>query len=302
MITIPPYLRTGDTIGIVCPAGFLARERAQTCIDVLQEWGYQVKEGKTLNSSSANYFSGTDEERLDDLQEMLDDPDVHAVLCGRGGYGTSRIIDRLDFKQFKRHPKWLIGFSDITILHSHLYTNYKIASLHAPMANAFNDEGYADVFVQSLRHALDGRKQKYECPVHTFNRRGEAVGELVGGNLSLLAHCTGTASDIKTKGRILFLEEVGEYLYATDRMLYQLKRSGKLDRLAGLIIGGFTDSKDTPRPFGQTVYELVRDIVREYDYPVCFGFPVSHEKENYALKVGAGYKLKVGKNKVTLEE
>lgn len=302
MITIPPYLQPGDTIGIVCPAGFLARERAQTCIDTLRDWGYQVKEGKTLNSDSVTYFSGTDSARLADLQEMLDDDAVHAILCGRGGYGTTHLIDRLSFKKFRQHPKWIIGFSDITVLHSHLYSNYKIATLHAPMAAAFNEEGYANEFVQSLRHALEGKKLKYECPVHAFNRKGEAVGELVGGNLSLLAHCTGTASDIKTKGRILFLEEVGEYLYATDRMLYQLKRSGKLDRLAGLIIGGFTDTKDTPRPYGQSVYEIVRDIVKEYDYPVCFGFPVSHEKENVALKVGLGYKLKVGKNKVTLEE
>ena len=302
MITIPPYLQPGDTIGIVCPAGFLARERAQTCIETLREWGYQVKEGTTLNSTSSNYFSGTDEERLADLQGMLDDDTVHAILCGRGGYGTTHLIDRLSFKKFKQHPKWIIGFSDITVLHSNLYSNYKIASLHAPMAAAFNEEGYANEFVQSLRHALEGKKLKYECPVHAFNRRGEAVGELVGGNLSLLAHCTGTASDIKTKGRILFLEEVGEYLYSTDRMLYQLKRSGKLDRLAGLIIGGFTDTKDTPRPYGQSVYEIVRDVVKEYDYPVCFGFPVSHEKENVALKVGMGYKLRVGKNKVMLEE
>jgi len=302
MITIPPYLQPGDTIGIVCPAGFMAKERAVDCIRVLQEWGYTVKEGRTLNSTSSNYFSGTDEERLADLQEMMDDDTIKAILCGRGGYGTTRLIDRLSFKKFKQRPKWIIGFSDVTVLHSHIYSNYNIASLHAPMAGAFSEGGYKNEFVQSLRHALEGKKLKYECPVHAFNRRGEAVGELVGGNLSLLAHCTGTASDIKTKGRILFLEEIGEYLYATDRMLYQLKRSGKLDRLAGLIIGGFTDVKDTPRPFGKTVYEIIHDAVKEYDYPVCFGFPVSHEKENVALRMGMGYKLKVGKNKVVLEE
>jgi muramoyltetrapeptide carboxypeptidase len=302
MTIIPPYLQPGDTVGIVCPAGYLDREKAAACMQALQEWGYEVKPGKTLGSGSANYFSGTDAERLADLQAMLDDEAVDAILCGRGGYGTGRIIDQLNFKQFKQNPKWIIGFSDITILHSHIYSNYKIAGLHAPMASAFNDGGYKDEFVQSLRHALEGKKLKYECPVHDFNRRGEAVGELVGGNLSLLAHLTGTPSDIKTKGRILFLEEVGEYLYAVDRMLYQLKRSGKLDRLAGLIVGGFTDIKDTTRPFGQTVYEIVRDVVKEYDYPVCYGWPVSHEKENYALKVGVGYKLKVGKNKVMLEE
>lgn len=302
MTKLPPYLQPGDTVGIVCPAGWMDKEKATTCIQVLQEWGYKVKPGKTLGSDSATYFSGTDDERLADLQEMLDDDAVKAILCGRGGYGTGRIIDRLNFKQFRHHPKWIIGFSDITVLHSHIYSNYKIAGLHAPMAAAFNEEGYKNEFVQSLKHALEGKKLKYECGVHTLNRRGEAVGELLGGNLSLLAHLTGTASDIKTKGKILFLEEIGEYLYATDRMLYQLKRSGKLDRLAGLIIGGFTDTKDTLRPYGKTVYEIVEDAVKGYDYPVCYGFPVSHEKENYALKVGVGYKLKVGKHKVTLEE
>ena len=302
MIHIPSYLQPGDTVGIVCPAGFLDREKANTCISVLQDWGYKVKEGRTLNSASSTYFSGSDEERLADMQEMLDDADVRAILCGRGGYGTGRIIDALDFKKFRQQPKWIIGFSDITVLHSHLYSNYKTASLHAPMAAAFNEEGYKNEFVQSLRQALEGKKLHYKCPVHEFNRKGEAVGELVGGNLSLLAHLTGTASDIKTKGRILFMEEVGEYLYTTDRMLTQLKRSGKLERLAGLIVGGFTDTKDTPRPYGRTVYEIVRDIVKEYDYPVCYGFPVSHEKENYALKIGVGYKLKVGKTKVVLEE
>jgi muramoyltetrapeptide carboxypeptidase len=146
------------------------------------------------------------------------------------------------------------------------------------------------------------KKIKYQCKPHAFNKKGQAIGELVGGNLSLLAHLVGTDSDIKTKGRILFIEDVGEYLYNVDRMMYQLKRSGKLDKLAGLIVGGFTDMKDTERPFGQTVHEIIRDAVAEYDYPVCFDFPVSHEKENYALKIGVGYKLKVGKNKVTFEE
>lgn len=302
MIKTPPYLEPGDTIGITCPAGYMAAAKAQTCIDTLQQWGYSVKVGKTLGSDSATYFSGTDEERLRDLQELLDDDTVKAILCGRGGYGMGRIIDRIDFKAFKKNPKWVIGFSDITVLHSHLYANYKIASLHAPMAAAFNDEGFNNEYVQSLKQALEGKIARYHCDVHEFNHKGEGIGELVGGNLSLLAHLAGTLSDIKTKGRILFLEDVGEYLYNVDRMLYQLKRAGKLDKLAGLIIGGFTDNKDTERPFGKTVYEIIHDIVKEYDYPICFNFPVSHEKENYALKVGVGYKLKVGKGKVALEE
>lgn len=303
MIKTPPYLQPGDTIGIVCPAGFMNMEKAAECIRVLQEeWGYKVKIGKTLGGESQTYFSGTDDERLEDLQQMLDDPEVNAILCGRGGYGMGRIIDRIDFKRFRKNPKWIIGFSDITILHSHLYSNYYISSLHAPMAAAFNDAGYINRFVQSLKSALEGTWARYTCDPHPFNRPGEAIGELVGGNLALLAHAVGTDSDIKTRGRILFIEDVGEYVYNVDRMLHQLKRSGKLKNLAGLIIGGFTDMKDTERPFGKEVYEVIRDLVVGYDYPVCFGFPVSHDKENYALKVGVGYKLKITKSRVLLEE
>ena len=233
---------------------------------------------------------------------MLDDDEVHAVLCARGGYGTTHIIDAIDFKKFKKNPKWIIGYSDITLLHCHLYSNYYISSLHAPMAAAFNDAGYVNRFVQSLKDAMEGKKAKYVIETHEFNKKGEAIGEVVGGNLSLLVHAIGTDSDIKTKGRILFVEDIGEYSYNIDRMFYQLKRSGKLKNLAGLIIGGFTQMKDTERPFGKTVYEIIKEIINEYEYPVCFGFPVSHDKENYALKIGVGYKLKVAKSKVTLEE
>lgn len=302
MVKIPPCLQPGSTIALVCPSGFMAIEKAQTCINVLQQWGYKVKVGTTVGSHSVNYFSGTDEERLINFQQILDDDDVHAVLCARGGYGLSRIIDHISFKKFKKNPKWVIGFSDITVLHSHIYSNYGIATLHAPMAGAFNDGGYANEFVGSLKQTLEGKSMSYECPGHEFNKKGEVIGELVGGNLALLAHLVGTPSDIKTKGRILFLEDVGEYLYNIDRMMRQLQRSGKLNKLAGLIIGGFTDTKDTERPFGKNVYEIINDIVKDYDFPVSFGFPVSHERENYALKVGVGYRLKVGRSKVILEE
>jgi len=302
MIKTPPYLKKGDTIGIICPAGAMPLEKVSECVRVLNEdWGFQTRIGKTVGNQY-HYFSGTDEERLADFQQMLDDDDIKAILCARGGYGMGRIIDAMDFRKFKTNPKWIIGYSDITVLHSHLYTNYFISSLHSPMAGAFNDNGYKNEYVQSLRHALEGKKAKYSCGAHEFNRKGEAVGELIGGNLSLLTNIIGTDSDIKTKGRILFLEDVGEYLYNIDRMIYQLKRNGRLAKLAGLIIGGFTDMKDTERPFGQTAYEIIRDLVKEYDYPVCYGFPVSHSNENYALKIGVGYKLKVTKNKTTLEE
>jgi muramoyltetrapeptide carboxypeptidase len=302
MIKNPAYLQKGDIIGLVCPSGFMPAEKASECIRVLnEEWGFYTKVGRTLGNQY-HYFSGTDEERREDLQRMLDDDEVKAILCARGGYGLSRIVDQLDFSKFKKNPKWIIGYSDVTILHCHLYSNFYISSVHSPMAAAFNDAGYINRFVQSLHHVLEGKKIKYSCENHEYNRKGEAIGELVGGNLTLLAHVTGTDSDIKTRGRILFIEDVGEYLYNIDRMMYQLKRSGKLAKLAGLVVGGFTEMKDTERPFGQTAYEIIRDVVSEYDYPVCFGFPVAHEKENYALKVGVGYKLKVGKSKVILEE
>ena len=219
---------------------------------------------------------------------MMDDDEVKAILFGRGGYGMGRIIEMINFKKFKKHPKWMIGYSDITVLHSHLYSNYYISSLHAPMSGAFNEGGYKNEFVLSLKNALIGKKIKYSCPIHDFNKKGEAVGELIGGNLALLAHLVGTGSDLKTKGKILFIEDVGEQNYNVDRMFYQLKRSGKLSRLAGLIIGGFSDMQDTERPFGQSVYEIIRDIIREYNYPVCFDFPISHTDRNYAIKVGVG--------------
>lgn len=300
MIKIPPYLKKGDTIGITCPAGYMAAEKAQTCINTLQNWGFAVMVGKTLGSESKNYFSGTDEERRDEMQAMLDDENINAILCGRGGYGIGRIIEGLNFTKFKKKPKWIIGFSDVTVLHAHLFTKIKVASLHAPMAAAFN-EGENE-FIKSLHKAITGKKAKYSCAAHPLNKTGAVTAELVGGNLSLLAHLSGTASDINTKNKILFLEDIGEQIYNMDRMMYQLKRSGKLDKLAGLIIGGFTDMKDTDRPFGKTIYETIAEITDEYSYPIAFGFPVSHDTENYALKIGVSYTLKIGKNKTQLSE
>lgn len=302
MSTIPPYLKAGDTIGITAPAGFMPVEKLQACIDTLQNWGYTVKLGETTHSDSQNYFSGTDEERAADFQDMLDDPEVKAILCARGGYGMSRIIEQFRFKRFKRHPKWIIGFSDITVLHAHLYQQYDIASLHAPMGAAFNEGEYDNPYLDSFKNAIEGKPLQYQTKAHAFNRTGVAKAELVGGNLTLLAHLVGSPSDLKTKNKILFLEEVGEYLYNIDRMLIQLKRSGKLDRLKGLIIGGFTDNKDTERPFGREVYEIIHEHIKDYSYPVCFGFPVSHDKENYALKIGVTHTLKVDADNVLLKE
>ena len=302
MITIPPYLKPGDTIGIVVPAGYMPFDKMQTCIETLQSWGYKVHTGSTVHSASINYFSGSDEERLADLQQMLDDKHLSAILCARGGYGISRIIDDLSFKRFKKHPKWLIGFSDITVLHAHLYSKHKIASLHAPMAAAFNDGEFSNPYVQSLRNVLEGKPIEYACEGHEFNNPGKAQGEMVGGNLTLLAHLIGTKSDVNTKNKILFLEDVGEYLYNIDRMLLQLKRSGKFSKLVGLVVGGFTDNKDTERPFGKTAYEIIYDQVKLLDIPVSFGFPVSHSKENYALKVGLEYELNISMDDTVLKE
>jgi muramoyltetrapeptide carboxypeptidase len=302
MIKMPPYLKKGDTIALVCPASFLSLEKAQTCIDTLQAWGYQVKLGKTLGGIQQNYFSGSDAERLADLQAMLDDPQITAILCGRGGYGMSRIIDGLDFKQFKKHPKWIIGFSDITVLHAHLNSVVKTASIHAPMAGAFNDGGADNEWVQSLRKALKGQLTNYSCAAHTLNKTGKAQGQLIGGNLSLLVHLIGSTSAIKTKGKILFIEDIGEHVYQVDRMFLQLKRAGLLEGLAGLIIGGFTDMEDTTVPFGKNVQAALAEHLAEFDYPVCFDFPVSHAKENYALKIGILHELTVSKTKTSLKE
>lgn len=299
-MVVPPYLKKGDCIGITCPAGYMAAAKAQACISILQSWGFEVMVGKTLGSKSKNYFSGTDEVRQNEMQAMLDDENIHAILCGRGGYGVSRIIDGLDFTKFKNKPKWIIGFSDITVLHAHLYTKIEVASLHAPMAVAFN-EG-ENKYIEALHKAIIGKKAKYSCKTHPFNKPGAVTGELVGGNLSLLAHLSGTPSDINTKNKILFIEDIGEHIYNIDRMLYQLKRSGKLENLAGLIVGGFTDMLDTERPFGKKVYKLINEITGIYNYPVCYGFPVSHTKDNYALKVGMPYTLKISKNKTQLTE
>jgi muramoyltetrapeptide carboxypeptidase len=301
MIKIPPYLKKGDTIGLVCPSGTLPAKKAATCMRTLESWGYKVKIGKTLGTQH-HYFSATDEARAADLQEMLDDQNVQAVLCGRGGYGMSRIIDLLDFRNFKKHPKWVIGFSDITLLHNHCTQVLKTASLHAPMAGAFNNGQSDNEWVLSLKHALQGKKANYKAAPHALNRTGTATGKLVGGNLTLVAHAVGSVSGLQTKNAILFLEDIGEYKYNIDRMMIQLKRAGMLTNLAGLVVGGFTQTKDSDPSFGASVNEIIQSAVAEYSYPVCYDFPVSHDKENYAIKHGADYTLQVTDKKVSVQE
>jgi muramoyltetrapeptide carboxypeptidase len=299
-IITPPYLQPGDAIGLVCPAGYMPTEKFATCIQTLQDWGYQTVVGKTPGHQY-HYFAGTDAERLADLQQMLDDDNIKAILCARGGYGTSRIIDEVNWKKFKANPKWIIGFSDVTVLHSCLLTQLQTASLHAPMAAAFNDGNAQNEYIQSLRDALCGKPLTYKTTAHPANRKGNSKGVLAGGNLALLAHQIGTATDINTDGKILFIEDIGEYYYATDRLLVQLQRSNKLKNLAGLIVGHFSDMKDTTVPFGQSVEEMILEKVKEYNYPVCFNFPVGHDKENVALKIGKTYQLKVGEQ-ISLQE
>ncbi len=295
MTIVPPYLQQGDTIAVICPSGFMPLANMQTCLETLQHWGFEVKKGKTLGTQF-HYFSGTDEDRLADLQTMLDDDNLKAIVCARGGYGVSRMIDKIKWEKFLANPKWIIGFSDITILHSHLFQNYRIASLHSPMAAAFNDGGSETVYVQSLLKALLGQDYSYQCNVHYLNKKGMATGELVGGNLCLLAHLIGSKSSAKTKGKLLFIEDVGEYIYNIDRLMIQLKRAGQLAELSGLLVGSFSDIKDTTIPFGQSVYEVIADTIKEYNYPVCFQFPVGHAKENFALKHGINHTLEVSEN------
>jgi muramoyltetrapeptide carboxypeptidase len=299
---VPSYLSAGDTIGIVCPSGFMALERVLPCVDILKSWGFRVKLGKTVGGNSSNYFSGDDAERLDDLQEMLDDEGIKAILFGRGGYGLSRIMGDISFKKFRRSPKWLLGYSDISLLHAHVYANYEIVTGHTPMAGAFSGSGSEDPYIRSIRNLLTGKGLSYATDSHPFNKKGEAMGVLMGGNLTLLAHAIGGSSDFKTKGLILFIEDIGEYLYNIDRMLHQLKDAGKFQKPAAVIVGSFTDLKDTERPFGENAYEIIRGILQEYDFPVCYGFPVGHIKENFALKCGAEFVLKVGKDEAILTE
>ncbi len=302
MVIIPPYLKKGDSIGITCPAGIMPFQKMQTCIQTLQDWGFTVKTGETVRSKSLNYFSGTDDERLHDLQMMLDDQSVKAILFGRGGYGTSRIVDDIDFKIFKKSPKWLLGYSDITVLHAHLFSVIRTASMHCNMAAAFNDGGKDTAAVQAIRLALQGKAAKYSTLPGTFCREGKATGELVGGNLSLLVHLTGTRSAYSYKNKILFIEDVGEYLYGIDRMMVHMERTGVLKQLAGLIVGQFSELKDTLVPFGQEVHALIWDKIKKYRYPVCFDFPVGHVSENYPLKVGVQHTLHVTKKQVSLRE
>ncbi|MEI8278821.1 MAG: LD-carboxypeptidase [Bacteroidota bacterium] len=292
MMQHPPYLRAGSTVGITCPSGYVSHERVAYAIQVLQNWGFKVKQGSTIGTEHF-YFSGDDAARLADLQNMINDPEIDAILMGRGGYGMSRIIDQLDLRALLRHPKWICGFSDITVLHNHIHSTLGIPTLHSPMCGAFKPDTEESDYLLSFRAALTGQALTYTTPLHTFNRQGAAKGIITGGNLAILAHLTGSVSEVDTTGKILFIEDIGEHLYNIDRLLLNLKRAGKLDNLQALLVGSFTDMEDTERPFGQTIDEIIWDKVKEYDYPVCFGFPCGHQDVNYTLTLGMTHNLVV---------
>ncbi|MBE7174327.1 MAG: LD-carboxypeptidase [Williamsia sp.] len=306
-IRTPPYLKPGDRIGVTCPAGFILPEEIRSAVQRMEGWGLQVVTGTTVGKRDFT-FGGTDEERKRDFQQMLDDRSLQAIMCARGGYGFVRIIDELDFSAFVRHPKWIIGFSDITVLHGHLNHNYGVASIHSKMCNSFPDDWSKAEPIQietidSIRHALMGEKMQYQVAVHGMNRTGTARGVLTGGNLKTIETLSGTKSDYVTAGKILFVEDTGEYLYSIDRMFCNLKRTGKLENLAALIVGGFKIKPDNEgEEFGRTVYDIVREKTGGYRYPVVFDFPVGHQKNNYALKCGVMHQLDVRTDGVLLRE
>ncbi len=295
---IPPFLKAGDTVGITSPAGNVTLEELEPAVQKLQEWGFKVRIGMAPGQRE-NTYGGTDDVRSKDLQNMLDDPGIKAILCARGGYGIVRIIDRLDFSAFRKKPKWIIGFSDITVLISHVISNFGIAAVHGKMANSFlKDPATAEQSridsIESIRKCLTGDKTRYETVSHAENKKGKASGILVGGNLKVLENLAGTRSDLHTRNKILFLEDTGEYLYNTDRMFWNLKRTGKLDDLKGLIIGGFKfRPDDAGEEFNKTIQQIVLEKIYDCTYPVCFDFPVGHQKANFALKCGVQYHLKV---------
>jgi muramoyltetrapeptide carboxypeptidase len=293
---LPPYLKKGDKIAITCPAKKLPHPMTDA-IELLQSWGLEVVLGDTLNASY-HQFAGDDDLRAKDLQRFIDDESIKAIIAARGGYGTVRMIDKVNFSHFAQNPKWLIGFSDITVLHTHLFANYQVQTIHGQMPVNIPDASSRSL--ETLRKALFGEELSYEVTAHTQNRPGDASGILIGGNLSLLVAVSGSVSDPDYSGKILFIEDVGEYLYSIDRMLRCLDRAGKLKNLAGLIVGGFTDAKDNGIPFGQTVPDIIMDIVKDYNYPVCFDFPAGHIPDNCSLIFGRKVNLAVQEHQASL--
>ncbi|MBC8344584.1 MAG: LD-carboxypeptidase [Bacteroidetes bacterium] len=288
---IPPYLKAGDKVGMVSPAGKVNEKLVLGAVQTIESWGLEVVLGKYVLGQHFQYAS-YDENRLADLQAMLDNPGLKAIFCSRGGYGSIRIIDQLNFEKFTQHTKWLVGFSDITLLHAHLNHNVSCCSIHGPMAKtlATDPEGESSL---SLKKALFGKALSYEIPHNPYHRKGKSRGKLIGGNLAIITSLLGSQTDFDPSGKILFIEDIGEYLYRIDRMMWGLKRAGKFAGLSGLIVGQFSDIKDDEMPFGQTVYEIIAEHVMDHKFPLCFGFPAGHEEENLALVFGKEYELNV---------
>lgn len=294
----PEKLGIGDTVGLLSTARKTKPSELKSAIELVDKWGLKSVIGKSIGAEK-NQFAGSDELRIQDFQNMLDDPTIKAIWCTRGGYGTVRILDNLDFTKFKENPKWIIGYSDITAMHSHIH-NMGIESLHAQIA--VNIENKSAAASESIKRVLFGESYQINVTVkNKLSKPGIAIGQLVGGNLSLLYSLCGSESAINTDGKILFIEDLDEYLYNIDRMMINLKRNGMLDNLSGLIVGGLTDMNDNAVPFGKTAEEIIYDAVKDYDYPICFNFPAGHIIDNRALILGRNTTLEVENNKVTLK-
>ncbi|WP_437823613.1 S66 peptidase family protein [Tenacibaculum mesophilum] len=301
-LTTPPYLQKGDTIAIVAPAGIL-KNRKQT-IDKAKKlaeiWGLKVVYGKHMFNQN-DHFAGTDEERCQDFQDALDNPNIKAIWSARGGYGSVRILDRLDFTNFKKHPKWIIGYSDITAFHNHIH-NLGIETMHAMMGTSMEEDPKDLVqTIATFKKALFGEKLRYEVPASQENKVGEVSGELVGGNIAILASMLGSDSQISTDGKVLFIEEIGEYKYSIDRMLQSLRRAGYFTKVKAIIVGDMTKIKRNTTPWGSSIEQLILNVVPK-DIPILFNFPAGHEPDNRALIMGREVKLSISKNKQCLVE
>lgn len=278
----PKKLQRGDLVAVVTTARKIDKEDIQLAIELLESWGLNVVLGKTIGLED-NQYGGTDSDRAKDFQQAMDDPAVKAIWCARGGYGTVRIIDSLDFTKFIKNPKYVIGFSDVTVLHSHLH-NLGVQTLHAIMP--ITVEGNTIEALESLKNDVFGETNVYKIPSELGNKVGKGTGVLVGGNLSMLYSLLGSKSAIDTAGKILFIEDLDEYLYHIDRMLMNLKRNGYFDGLKGLVVGGMTKMNDNDIPFGKNAEDIILDAVSDHDFPVAFNFPAGHVKDNRSLHFG----------------
>ncbi len=282
-------------IRIVSPAKQIEKEHVDFAVDFLSKHDFLVELGKHV-LGKFNYFSGTTEERKTDFQEALDDKTVDIILCTRGGYGCIQFLDELDFSAFIKNPKLIVGYSDITVFHNHIFTHFGIETLHASVPLNFSTN--STLALASLINAFNEATNRYEIAPHELNKTGFVEAPVVGGNLAILYSLLGTNSDLNYSDKILFVEEIGEAIYAIDRMFYAFKKSGKLDQIAGLVIGGMTNMKDSEIPFGKTVEEVIYDHVKEYDFPICFNFPAGHIEDNRAVFIGKKAQLKISERQV----